>query len=277
MVAVVSHSVRQVESYSQCMTQPHQTPAALKAIPVFFSEDMLSDPGSFSPSAGKPKFALESWRQLGIPLDLQVPTPVTIADLERAHSREFIKGVLDLTLANGFGSYDQRVAHSLPWTSGAMLCAARAAIANGQVAVAPVSGFHHAGYRHAGGYCTFNGLMVATLALLTQGEAKKVGILDFDQHWGDGTQDIMDTLKLDGAVVHYSPVGAFSKKSRADTFLQGIPGILETFRTCDVILYQAGADPHIDDPLGGWLTTEQLFQRDQLVLEGAAALGIPIA
>ena len=46
---------------------------------------------------------------------------------------------------------------------------------------------------------------------------------------------------------------------------------------CDVILYQAGADPHINDPLGGWLTTEQLAERDQIVFTMAKRLGIPIA
>jgi hypothetical protein len=33
---------------------------------------------------------------------------------------------------------------------------------------------------------------------------------------------------------------------------------------CDVLLYQAGADPHINDPLGGWLTTAQLRERDRI-------------
>jgi acetoin utilization deacetylase AcuC-like enzyme len=46
---------------------------------------------------------------------------------------------------------------------------------------------------------------------------------------------------------------------------------------CDVILYQAGADPHIDDPLGGFLTTQQLRERDRLVFETANLLGVPIA
>jgi len=46
---------------------------------------------------------------------------------------------------------------------------------------------------------------------------------------------------------------------------------------CGVILYQAGADPHVDDPLGGWLTTEQLRERDRLVFENVATLGVPIA
>ena len=38
-----------------------------------------------------------------------------------------------------------------------------------------------------------------------------------------------------------------------------------------------GADPHINDPLGGWLTTEQLAERDRLVFSAAKRLGIPIA
>ena len=48
-------------------------------------------------------------------------------------------------------------------------------------------------------------------------------------------------------------------------------------RGCDVVLYQAGADPHIDDPLGGWLTIEQLRERDRLVFENAERFGLPIA
>ena len=48
-------------------------------------------------------------------------------------------------------------------------------------------------------------------------------------------------------------------------------------RDCDVILYQAGADPHVNDPFGGFLTTEQLRERDRLVFEAAHSLGIPIA
>ena len=46
---------------------------------------------------------------------------------------------------------------------------------------------------------------------------------------------------------------------------------------CDLILYQAGADPHIDDPLGGWLTTKQLQQRDKRVFSASAEWKIPVA
>ena len=33
------------------------------------------------------------------------------------------------------------------------------------------------------------------------------------------------------------------------------------------MIYQAGADPHIDDPLGGILTTKQMSWRDRQVFE----------
>jgi len=45
---------------------------------------------------------------------------------------------------------------------------------------------------------------------------------------------------------------------------------------CDVVLYQAGTDPHADDPLGGVLTTEQLALRDRTVFERYLELGVPV-
>ena len=46
-----------------------------------------------------------------------------------------------------------------------MLSAAREALRCGAVAAAPCSGFHHAGYDKAEGFCTFNGLMVTACVL----------------------------------------------------------------------------------------------------------------
>lgn len=44
-----------------------------------------------------------------------------------------------------------------------------------------------------------------------------------------------------------------------------------------MLIYQAGADAHIDDPLGGWMTTAQLKRRDEIVFETAARIGLPVA
>ena len=41
-------------------------------------------------------------------------------------------------------------------------------------------------------------------------------------------------------------------------------------------MYQAGADPHVNDPLGGDLTTEQMLERDRIVFKFAKNNNIPI-
>jgi len=40
------------------------------------------------------------------------------------------------------------------------------------------------------------------------------------------------------------------------------------------VLYQAGADPHIDDPLGGILSSEQMSWRDRQVFEKLGHLSL---
>ena len=241
---------------------------------------MVAEAGSFSPSAAKPRAAVESWLKLSIKVDIPIqvitPEPASVEDLARAHLPAFVDAVLSCRSDNGFGNRSKAVAASLPHTNGAMLAAAREALRNGRVAVAPCSGFHHAGYANVGGFCTFNGLMVTAMALHASGEASRVGILDFDQHYGDGTDNIINRLRIDW-INHYSAGEHYGFATEARRFLSSIPALVAAMKDCDVILYQAGADPHIDDPLGGWLTTAQLFERDLLVFQAAAELGIPVA
>lgn len=248
----------------------------LPAISVFYTDEMVADAQSYSPSAGKPREVVESWRRLGIPLNIVAPAPVTREDFYRAHDPMFVDEVLNCQLDNGFGNRLPEVARSLPYTSGAMLSAAREAISKGRVAVAPCAGFHHAGYARTAGFCTFNGLMVAAMALKASGEVNRVGVLDFDQHEGDGTDNIIRRLRCDW-ITHYTAGKQYQFAAQAPGFLATIPQIVASMGACDVILYQAGADPHVDDPLGGWLTTEQLRERDEIAFACAAELGIPVA
>jgi acetoin utilization deacetylase AcuC-like enzyme len=248
----------------------------LTTVPVYFCPKMQAQVVSLSPGAQKPLAAVQSWVALGVPLSIIPPTPVTRDDLARAHDPAFVDAILECRAMNGFYTRAADVAASLPYTSGAMLSAARGAIRNGQVAVAPTSGFHQAGHAKADAFCTFNGLMVSALALKAEGLAQRIGILDFDMHYGDGTQDIIKTLGID-FVTHYTAAEEFHQVSQAPVFLANVPELVAAMGGCDVILYAAGADPHINDPLGGWLTTEQLAERDRLVFESARELGIPLA
>ena len=46
---------------------------------------------------------------------------------------------------------------------------------------------------------------------------------------------------------------------------------IEEMADYDLLLYQACADPHIEDPLVGWLTTDELRERDRRVFRAARA------
>lgn len=245
------------------------------AIPVFYSTKMVARSRCVSPSAAKPEKVVASWQDKFL-IDLHDPTPVTVDELSRAHDRMYVEDVLACRQANGFGNSEADVAAALPYTSGAMLSAARHAIKNRSAAAAPCSGFHHAGYFTPEGFCTFNGLMVTALALKEEG-IKRVGILDLDMHYGNGTDSIIRRLNEHNFIRHFTGGEKFFDKSQVTDFFRILPEILEWMSDCDVVLYQAGADPHINDPYGGWLTTDELRHRDEVVFDMLHAMSIPIA
>jgi acetoin utilization deacetylase AcuC-like enzyme len=246
-------------------------------IPVFFSESMVATSSSFSPSAGKPAQVVASWRALGLALEWNEPQPATTDEIKRAHDPAFVEDVLACRRQNGFGDTSPEVARALPFTTGAMLSAARYVLRTGApVAAAPCSGFHHARWASAAGFCTFNGLMVTACNLWHDGSARRVGILDCDTHYGDGTDQILGVLPDASFVEHWTAGARFQHAHQAVEFLAELPSVVRRMSGCDVVLYQAGADPHVNDPLGGWLTTEQLRRRDAIVFETLHELGVPV-
>lgn len=168
------------------------------------------------------------------------------------------------------------MAASLPYTSGALLTAARWALEVRGAVAAPVSGFHHAGWDRAADFCNFNGLMVTALALRAERPGLRVGILDYDYHYGNGTDDILDRVGREG-IVRITAGERWHHDADPRAFLENIRHDLQAMAHCDLVLYQAGADPHVDDPLGGLLTTQQLAMRDWRVFSGLREMGIPVA
>ena len=248
---------------------------------IFYNEKQTAKSNSsFSPSAGKPEKAVAQWMELfGDKLEIVKSGKASVMDLSLAHKKVYVEDVLSRKKSNGFGNTQKEVALSLPYTTGSFVDAAFSVVENGGVAVSPTSGFHHACYNSGGGFCTFNGLMVAAIKLKEEGKVKGVGILDLDQHYGNGTTDIIERLDVD-YITHYSSNhGVVNTSSNAENFLENeLPLIMEDFKkNCDVLLYQAGADCHIEDPLGGWLNTEQMRRRDKIVFEFCAKNKIPVA
>jgi acetoin utilization deacetylase AcuC-like enzyme len=72
-------------------------------------------------------------------------------------------------------------------------------------------------------------------------------------------------------------VGQIEIGADTEPFLSRLADLVRSFEGSQVLLYQAGADPHVKDPLGGWMSTEQLARRDQIVFETAAEIGLPLA
>lgn len=226
---------------------------------------------SFSPSAGKPQRLVAQWLERYPSVELIEPRPVSVEQLCLAHDPEYVHGVLQGRRDNGFGNRSMEVAASLPWTTGSLVSALEHVLEQGGAACSPTSGFHHAHHAHGRGFCTFNGLMVA--ALLLGPRAGRVGILDCDFHYGDGTDDIIRRSGVD-FVAHYT-TGGHALHEDADRFLEEIPQILDAMNP-NLLIYQAGADAHLWDPLGGWMTSLQMRTRDRLVFEWCRRRKVPV-
>lgn len=246
--------------------------ATSPALAVFFHPKMVVDIIFETPSPRKPAEVVAQWQQR-YPIALMDFAPVSTDDFYLAHAKEHIDGLLALTIKNGMDTNDQEVIDSLPWTVGSMLAAAKHALQH-HVAVSPTSGFHHAGYDFSWGFCTVNGLLITARKLLQEGLVKRVGILDFDQHHGDGSEDILRRLNTGDEIVHIT--GRTDYVREAEAFFAALPALFKRLASCELVLYQAGADQHIEDPLGGFLDNAQLRERDRRVFEFCHAAQIPL-
>lgn len=246
----------------------------MNKLKVFYTDKQsVAKNSSFSPSAGKPAALLAHWKRSKLPLEVVPFEPCKPAEIALAHNPSYVYNVLNCLEANGFGNMSREIASSLPYTTGSMVAAALHAYQNKTDTVSLTSGFHHARYNSGGGFCTFNGLIIAAQMLRLAG-ARKIGIVDCDAHFGDGTEDIIGRLGLD-YITHYTFGG--DRSSRDADWVQQFNELLCDFGECDVILYQAGADPWINDSLGGILTKKQLLERDRAMFDFCKENGIPIA
>jgi acetoin utilization deacetylase AcuC-like enzyme len=187
--------------------------------------------------------------------------------------------------------------------AGATVEAARAAT-TGEAAVAfavvrPPG--HHASATRATGFCLLNNIAIAVGALRAEGLARRIAIVDWDVHHGDGTQAIFDAdPDLCYASTHQWPLypGTGLPDERGDGAAAGTkhnrpldPGAgdpafvrawldellpaIESFEP-EVILVSAGYDAHRSDPLAHLEITEDGFATvARAVGELAGRLGLP--
>jgi acetoin utilization deacetylase AcuC-like enzyme len=248
-----------------------------ETIKVFYTpRQSAPEAARYSPSAHKPALVVEAWLATGLPIEIVQPPAASLTDLSRAHDATYVADVILGRARNGFGNLDGAITDTLIWTSGSMISAAEHAVATGESTFSPTSGFHHAGWNSGHAFCTFNGLLIAALKLRLQRRVQRVAILDLDAHFGDGTRDIIRRLGL-GWVRHYTFGEDPPTREASGAWLHELPALVRrTAEHAEVLFYQAGVDPHVDDPLGGIMTTEQLAERDRIVYEISRELGVPV-
>ena len=245
------------------------------AIPVFYDEAMIADSESYSPGSSKPRPVVQAMQEQHLPIEIRSFEPAAPELIELAHDPAYVRDILACRIPNGYGNCSPAIARSLPYTIGCVLAATDEALVSG-IACAPACGFHHAHYAQTGGFCTFNAIAISAIKLLHEQRVKRVLILDCDQHIGDGTDDILQRLGLFGPIENMSFGRLYKVADEADSYLRKVRNVASRFADFDLILYQAGADSHIDDPLGGVLTTKQMMERDRRVFDAARSAGVPL-
>ena len=169
----------------------------------------------------------------------------------------------------------------------------RGDVDSGFAAVRPPG--HHAEPGKAMGFCLFNNVAVGAQWALDQGLVRRVAIVDFDVHHGNGTQDAFyhrdDVLyvslhqhPLYPGTGYYTEVGVGKGKGLTVNFpipagqtngfysslLSGmVLPILAGYKP-GLILVSAGFDAHRDDPLAGMLLNERGYARLAADLNRAA-------
>ena len=265
---------------------------------------VVHHPGYAAPAAPGSRFrfdkyglVMEALRESGAPFVVHQPVTMPRVWIEAVHDPVYVEEVLSLSLPRekerriGFPLTTRNMLRSQLSPGGTWL-AARLAKAHGHAANA-AGGSHHAQRDTGAGYCVFNDLAIAANRLIAERDAARILIVDLDVHQGDGTAMLMagrdDVFTFSMHAAKNFPV----RKARSDldvelpdgldddgymaTLAAHLPGVLDGFRP-DLILYQAGVDPHADDRLGRLaLSDEGLSARDRYVMQSARERGIPLA
>lgn len=220
----------------------------MNKIPVFYSPQCSAKGLHPSPSAKKPGLLVQQWVEESYAVEILPVTPLKKEDFYTSHDKSHVNAIFNLTRPNGMDTFSPELNDSLYYTSGSLLTAARHVLSPNQetprVAVSPTSGFHHAEYDKAMGYCTFNGLMITAQTLLKEGLVSKVGILDCDQHYGNGTQNIIERFDLTSKVTHITSEKDYTPYLPFDLdFFHQLPEFLESLKDVSLLIYQASGRP----------------------------------
>ena len=153
---------------------------------------------------------------------------------------------------------------------------------------------HHAEKEKAMGFCIYNNVAVGANYLIKKYKYNKVAIIDFDVHHGNGTQDIFyNNKKVLYISTHQYPYypGSGSEKEKgkfnnilnipleagttAEEYLNAYEHVLKKLKEFkpEFLLFSAGFDAHIDDPLAQLrLSSDDFYHLTKRTLETSKSI-----
>ena len=225
------------------------------------------------------------------------PLPAPRRWLELVHARgyhqAFARGELGAAAERRIGLPATTPLVRRTWLAvGGTVLTARLALKHG-LACHLAGGTHHAFPDYGSGFCIFNDCAVAARVLLAEGLVAKLMVIDLDVHQGDGTAAIFgDEPRVFTVSAHCASNFPLRKQCsnvdlalddglEDDDYLRAIgdliPDLLDQQRP-DLVLYNAGVDPHRGDRLGRLcLSSSGLLNRDRLVIDACLRRSIPVA
>ncbi|UCG36495.1 MAG: hypothetical protein JSV64_07810 [Candidatus Bathyarchaeota archaeon] len=230
------------------------------------------------------------------------PNIAKLKDLLRVHNKSYVDLIFDF--AEKGRPYDLDTPLSTRILEGALHIMGGAlkigeSLYDGKIerGISLGGGLHHAGEDFGGGFCIFNDVAILTRYLQQERAVKRVLILDYDVHAGNGTSDIFYS---DPSVlfisIHQDPKTLFPGtgftsqigRGEGEGFNVNVPlppgtgnetyffALKEVFIPLtrefkpDIILANGGSDPHFADILGSLgLTVSGFFDLSRLIIETA--------
>lgn len=261
--------------------------------PYYISPTRPGSPFSFD----KYGLVMMALAETGAPHRLHEPEPMPRRWIEALHDPAYVDEVAasrvppDKTRRIGF-PVTERVTRRAFLAPGGTWLAAKLALVHGYAANC-AGGSHHALADSGAGYCVFNDLAIAANRLIAEGDAQRVMIVDLDVHQGDGTAALLAGRPDVFTFSIHAEKNFPARKARSgfdlglpdatddDAYLTALAGHLPAAIAGfgpDLILYQAGVDPHREDKLGRLALSDAGLQaRDRFVMRQARSRGIPLA
>jgi acetoin utilization deacetylase AcuC-like enzyme len=262
---------------------------------LFYSPDYLYW-GTSLDTTNKAGWVADSLVRDPVPgVEVVPPTvEVTFEMATNVHGTDYVGGIWrgdprHMADRNGVCNWTPEFARSRIAATSGVVSAALTAWQSGGVAGSMSSGLHHARFTEGRGFCTLNGMVIAAKEVVRRG-ARRVLIVDLDAHGGGGTASLIGASssieQIDVAVDAFDGYES-TRTSRyvlcrgdiyIDTIRQALDSVVDS-GSIDLILYNAGVDPHEDCSVGGvrGVTSEVLAVRDAMVFDWARSWATPVA